>query len=190
MNESGNDIEFETKSGKKSIFGVLFILIAVAGFVFLARPLARETSAVKADVLSKQTEIEVLQTQLEDLKKAEKDLELSTEVQRLESLKAIPTDMNQDEVIRDLIEIADTYDIELSSISFGRGTGEKEEIGVLQVNAGFEGNYLDLIDFLEGLEQNARLFKVNTISVQVSELSVGNIKRANFNLTIETYFQK
>ena len=81
------------------------------------------------------------------------------------------------------------YDIELHSISFGKGQVNEQGVASLRISASFEGNYLDLTDFLEGLEQNARLFIVDSISVQVSQAEISNIERANFSLTIEAFFQ-
>lgn len=185
----GNDIEIHSGSNKKPLIGVFLIVLAIAGYSFYTRSLADENSQLSADISSKTAELQALQTQIKTLKSAEDEYELSTEVERLESLKAIPLGLNQDEVINDLTEIAENYDITLHSISFGKGQVNSEGVASLRISASFEGNYLDLTDFLEGLEQNARLFVVDSISVQVSQAEISNTERANFSLTIEAFFQ-
>lgn len=185
----GNDIGVGSRSSKKPLIGVFLIVLAIAGYSFYTRPLANFNNEIQADISSKSAEVETLEAQVETLKKAKEEFNLSSEVERIESLKAIPLELNQDEVIDDLTEIAENYDITLHSISFGKGQVSEQGVGSLRISASFEGNYLDLTDFLEGLEQNARLFIVDSISVQVSQAEISNIERANFSLTIEAFFQ-
>lgn len=189
LNQTDHEITLTGPSKKSSFFGALFIVVALAAYVLFIRPISERVDALEADTQKKSTELEEINTKIKDFKNFESDLKLSTEVQRLEVLKAVPTEMNQDEVIEDIIEIAKTYDIELNSISFSRGGTNKEAVKSLVVNASFLGNYLDLIDFLEGLEQNARVLKVNSINVQISKLDISKIERASFSLSIETFFQ-
>lgn len=189
VQEADQEISFKGTSTRGRLVGIVLIMAVIAGYIFFTKPLADGVAVIKADITSKNEEIATLKTEVETLQKAEQEFSLSTEVQRLESLKAIPVDMDQDEVIRDLVQIAATYDIELNSISFGKGSSAKQEVGALRVNASFEGSYNDLTDFLQGLEQNARLFKVDSISVQVSKVDVSNFSRATFSLTIDTFFQ-
>ncbi len=183
------EIQLENPSHKAPLIGVLMILVAVAGYVFFTKPLADNVDILKTDLTTKSTLLTDLKTRLDSLIQAEKELELTTEVQRIESLKAVPAGMNQDEVITDLIQIAKENNIELHSISFSKGSTNQEDVGSLRVSASFEGNYLDLTDFLEGLEENARIFKVDSISVQVSKVQITDIERASFSLTIDTFFQ-
>lgn len=171
------------------LIGVFLILVSVAGYAFFTRPLAGKVDQMQADVTLRTTEINDLKTKFDDVKAAEKEFDVSTEVQRLESLKAVPTDLNQDDVVRDLLSITQDNDILLSSVSFSKGSSTRDGIGSLRVSASFEGNYKDLTNFLEGLEQNARIFKVSNISVQLSRLDLSDIERANFSLTMETFFQ-
>lgn len=187
MTES--EINFKTPSNVGPLIGVFLIVLSIAAYILFASVWADERSTNRELFNEKTTQVAEMKTQLETLKATESQLELTTEVQRQETLKAVPTALNQDEVIRSVKEIADDYDVLLSSISFAKGPSGKEGIGSLRISAGFEGNYVDLIDFLEGLEDNARIFKVNTINVQISTLEISEIERANFSLTIETFYQ-
>lgn len=184
------EIELRPDSRKTQLFGLLLLVFAIVGYVVFLRPLSAQIDTIKTDLVTKTGQVDTLKLQIDEFEKAEKELELGTEVQRIEILKAIPIELDQDEVIRDIVEIAETYDIELKSISFGKGGTKHDGVGALRISASFEGNYTDLTDFLEGLEQNARLFKVDSISVQINKLDITDVERANFALTIESFFQQ
>ncbi|MBI2634535.1 type 4a pilus biogenesis protein PilO [Candidatus Peregrinibacteria bacterium] len=185
------DMMFEKPSTTGTIIGVFLIIASILGYVFFIKPLAEEVDTAQADIFSKQAEVQRLTTQLEILDKAEDEFQLTTEVKRLESLKAVPVSSDQDGVIKDIVEIAGANDVILNSISFSQDTGGKAEtVGKLRINASFEGNYSDLVNFLEGLEQNARLFQVDSINVQLRDVVAAGLTRANFSLTFETFFQK
>ena len=189
-NNTGKEIAFAPPSAKGTMFGILLLVVAVAGYVFFARPLADELSVLETSLVVQNTALEKVKADMTKLDEAEKSLELSTDIERNVSLDQIPDKMQQDAVIRDLITIAENYEIDLKSISFSKGSGPNDNIGSLRISASFEGNYLDLTDFLEGLEQNDRLFKVESINVQISQLALSDIGRANFSLNIQTFFQQ
>ncbi len=184
------EIAIRSHSNRSTLIGILIIVVSVVLYTFLARPVANEADSIKADISTKTVELEVLKDKVATFEKQQDELELTTEVQRLEILKAVPLEMDQDEVIRDVIEIADTHDVVLRSISFGKGSSQYEGVGSLRINASFEGNYTDLTDFLQGLEQNARMFKVDSISVQINRLDITDIERASFSLVIESFYQQ
>lgn len=183
------EIRLVDSSSKAPLIGALLLVMAIAGYVLLIRPVSNELDAVKTDITTKNTELAELKERLDFLNQAEKDLELTTEVQRLASLKAVPVSIKQDEVIKNLIDIAKNNDIELHSISFSKGSTSKDGIGSLRISSSFEGNYLNLTDFLKALEENGRIFKVESISVQVAKLDISDVERVNFSLSIETFYQ-
>lgn len=183
------EIRLADSSSKTPLIGALLLVMAIAGYALLTRPMSSQLSAMKTDITTKNVELAGLKERLDFLNQAEKELELTTEVQRLESLKAVPVSIRQDEVIKNLIDIAKNSDIELHSISFSKGSTSREGIGSLRISSNFEGNYLDLTDFLEALEENARIFKVESISVQVSKLDISDVERTSFSLIIETFYQ-
>lgn len=186
-----NEIQLQTEtSNKGTLFGVLLFLAAICLYVFVARPLSADLQVMKADIVSKNEQIDELQEKLGQLQAAEEELDITSEVERIESLKAVPVGVQQDEVIRDILEIADDNDVSLNSISFGKSGSQEDGVSSLTIAASFAGNYADLTSFLEGLEQNDRLFKVDSISVQVSRLDISDIERANFSLSISAFYQE
>ncbi|MCX6735241.1 MAG: type 4a pilus biogenesis protein PilO [Candidatus Peregrinibacteria bacterium] len=188
MNEQ--EIRFADNSNKTTLIGVLLIVCAIAGYTFIIRPVSTNLDVVKADVSTKTTTLDGMKTQLETLNKAEQELQLTSEVQRQESIKAVPVGVNEDSVIKDIIQIAKQNNVALHSISFAKGAGAKDGIGSLRISSTFEGNYQDLTNFLMGLEQNGRIFRVDSVNVQVNKLEISDVERASFSLSIDTYFQQ
>lgn len=188
MNEQ--EIRFSENSNKTSLIGVLLIVAALAGYTFLIRPISDQLSTLQAEVTTKNSTLGGLKTQLETLNKSEQELELTSAVKREESLMAVPVGMNEDLVIKDIIQIAKQNNITLHSIGFSKGSGPKEKIGSLRISSTFEGNYQDLTGFLQGLEQNGRIFRVDSVNVQVNKLEISDVERASFSLSIDTYFQQ
>lgn len=188
MNEQ--EIRFADSSNKTSLIGVLLIVLSIAGFTFVIRPVSDGLGVAQTNVTAKSTTLDGLKTQLDGLNKSEQELQLTSEVQRQESIKAVPVGMNEDKVIEDVIQIAKQNNVTLNSISFAQGSGAKEGIGSLRISSTFEGNYQDLTNFLQGLEQNGRIFRVDSINVQVNKLEISDIERASFSLSIDTYFQQ
>ena len=171
-----------------SLVGVVLLIGSVAAYAFYVRPLWDNFGEVKADITSQEEHIDELQGKIESIEDAEKKMDLGTEVEKVTLLNSIPVGLNQDEVIEDVIKIAGVYDIELRSISFGLAEGYYDDVGVLRVNASFEGNYGDLINFLEGIEENARMLKVSSVNVQISRLEDLDIKRVTFSLSIDAFY--
>ncbi|MBU1151764.1 hypothetical protein KJ632_02960 [Patescibacteria group bacterium] len=183
-----NEIEMKTNFKSKPVIGAILIIAAVALYVFLLKPLAGEVSNLRADVSTKKTEVETLNAKFEALESAKSSNQI-TEVTASQIEDKVPVGMNQDDVIRELILIAEKNDVELNSISFGRAGSDVDDIEALRISASFEGSNTDLINFLKAIETARRFFKVNSISVAINTLDVTDFKRANFSLSLETFYQ-
>jgi Tfp pilus assembly protein PilO len=183
------EVEFRKKSRIGTLIGVLFLLLAIGGYVFYTKTIANELSTLKADVSTKNATVADYQARLSEVESASQAYEVTTEVQKMETSKSIPLALNQDDVIRDLRKIADEYKIKLSSISFSLGSTNYEGVGSLGLGATFEGNYEDLLSFLKGLEQNSRFIRVNTVGVEMNEIGGLDLLRASFSLSMEVFYQ-
>ncbi len=172
-----------------SLIGVLLLIGSVAAYAFFVRPMWEDYGSAKADITTKEDKVSELSEKLDSYKNAEKTMDLETEVQKLTLLKSVPIGVNQDEVIEDLVDIAEEHEISLRSVSFGLSDGFYESVGALRINASFEGVYGDLITFLKGIETNSRLFKVTSISVQVSQFEDLDVKQVTFSLSIDAFYQ-
>ena len=182
----------DTVGGKSKIFsliGLVLLISSVACYAFYTRQLWSDYSGVSDNITAKQAEIVKLNAKLESFKSAEKAMDVTTEVQKTSLLSMIPVGVNQDKVIEDLLSVAESNNITLRSVSFGLSDNFKENLGALKINAIFEGNYSDLINFLKGLEDNARLLKVTSISVQVSNVESLDMKKVTFSLSMDAFYQ-
>ncbi|MFA7685766.1 MAG: hypothetical protein WCX95_03115 [Candidatus Gracilibacteria bacterium] len=184
------EVKISTQSRSMPLIGVFVILLSVVAFVFFVRPIGKQVDELKASVISKTQELDISNKQIAEMKSAEDTYGLTSELQRMEMLRSVPLGVKQDGAIEDLVDLSKENNIDLTSIGFGKGMTDKEKIGSLQVSAGFEGTYEDLIEFLKDLEQNKRLFKVNSISVQLVDTDVVGFKRAIFSLAMETFYQE
>lgn len=182
------DIKMKTSFKTSPIIGAILVIAALALYVFLIKPLSSEVANLRTDVSTKQTEVSTLDAKFTALESAKSSNQI-TEVTASQIEDKIPVGMNQDDVIRELIQIAEKNDIELNSISFGRAGGDEDDLEALRISASFEGSDADLINFLKAIETAKRFFKVNSISVSINTLDVTNFKRANFSLSIETFYQ-
>lgn len=187
---STSEIGLKNGSRAAPLIGVILIFLAVTAWIFFVRPFWQGVDGLKADVFQKNQELDKLKTQVADMEKAENSLGLSSELERLEMLRSIPIGLKQDEAIKDIVQLAKDNRVELTSIGFGKGMTDKAKIGALQVSASFDGTYEDLIGFLKALEQNARMFTVNSISVQLIDTDVVGLKRAVFALAMNTFYQE
>jgi hypothetical protein len=172
-----------------SLIGVLLLIGGVAAYAFFVRPMWNDYGSAKADITSKEDKVAELTEKIDSYRDSEKTMDLETEVQKLTLLKSVPIGVNQDEVIEDLVDIAEEHKISLRSVSFGLSDGFYESVGALRINASFEGGYGDLINFLKGIETNSRLFKVTSISVQVSQFEDLDVKKVTFSLSIDAFYQ-
>lgn len=183
-------VEFRQTSAVKPIIGSLLIILTVAAYVFYVRPFSASVDVLKADIAAKEEEVKTITAKVQQYEAATKELGLSNEVERFEVTNSIPAGVRQDEVIRDLIDIAEFNKISLSSLSFGKGKTQKEGISSLRISSSFSGSYENLLDFLKSIEQNARLLRINSINVQLTKLDVLALERATFSLSMEAFFQE
>ncbi|MBD3330556.1 type 4a pilus biogenesis protein PilO [Candidatus Peregrinibacteria bacterium] len=183
------EVKFNQGSKAKPFLGAFFILLSLIVFVLVSRTFVSQADSAEESLSQKQTEYQELLAKINSFEADKEELDLTSDVQRLNVSKAIPVGLNQDTVIENITNVAEENGIQLNSIGFGRGGVLSEGIGVLRVNASFEGDFDDLISFLEGIEGNERLMKVNSISVQLSAFEVAGIRRTNFSLSIESYYQ-
>lgn len=190
QNQQGEPIGDNGSSSKKTLIGIALILASILVYVFGLKGISATVSAFESDFADKTSQIEKVKTEVNNLANSESQLDVTTEVQREQSLKAIPSKLNQDEVIRNLVDLASSHTIELHSLSFAKGGSDADGVSSLRIDSSFEGNYGDLVTFLKGIEQNARFLRVNSISAQINKSEVFDIDRVTFSLSMEAFFQK
>ncbi len=173
---------------KNALINLVLTVILLAVLFGWTMPVQGEISSEREDLNARIAEKTDLQERLNELKGAEGDLSGATEIQRSRVLDTIPLRMEQDELIKQLYEIADDHQVTINSVSFGIPINSQDGIKTSTVNLSLSAEKQDLLTFLADIETNTRKLVVNSITVQYGE--VEGIERINFNLSMETYFQE
>lgn len=163
------------------------LLAALVVGMFVLAPARDKGDLLSADLATAQTNLGTLQSEVDRLRAAEAKLPLAdTERQKL--LLAVPVDLDQDQLILDLKRIGEGAKVSLNAISFSL---QPERYGAQTVSlvANFTGRYEELMALLLALETNSRLFRVNSIGVQLSDGGDGGAPLMNFSVTLEAYYQ-
>lgn len=166
----------------------LLILAVILG-IFVWQPARDRVETLSADLISAKSELVQLQTELADLVALEAELPLA-DSERERILNSVPLELIQDEIIEDLDDIASSVGISLNAMSFSLQSSQDQSADVVSVTGNFTGNYTALIDLLEAIENNDRLFKVTAIGVQLGEVDGDSGEQLmTFSVSIEAYYQ-
>jgi len=175
---------------KGSVLGLVLMFVALAAYLFYGKPLVKAHDILLKNLDDQSVVLQKFKDEEAEIESIKEEYGLTDSLEQLEVLAAIPIGLGQDEVLRTLISIAEENDIDLSSISFSLSGSDVENVNVLSISSSFQGSYYDLISFLEGLETDSRLFKVNNISVQVNKTGISGLDRVHFSLSIDTFYQE
>jgi Tfp pilus assembly protein PilO len=177
----------ENRSSKSSLLSLLLlVLILVVGVAYL-KPLWDEVSQLNLGLEEKASKKASLDTELQNLRNLQASLATTTEVGKSKVLAAIPERLEQDKLITQITAIAKKTDVVLNSISFSIPTGTNQKVKKAVVSANLAGGYGDLVSFLRGVEGNERKLVVKSVTVQFGQTQ--GIARANFNVSMEAYYQ-
>lgn len=172
-----------------NLIGLVLILLALLGAVFYVRPLYADVSKANENLRNQEEIRDEKSAQLNELIELEKELESSSEVAAANTLLSIPVEFEQDELIRDLTDMAIENDMILNGISFSiPSSSAPGQISTANISLNVNGSFTKLISYLRDIEGNTRKLVVKNISVQLGDTS-SFVSRINFNLNIETYFQ-
>ena len=176
-------------TSKYSVIAIILLICALAGLIFYVKPSWDAVDSLSKGRDDKTAQKTQLQAQLTDLQKIQQQLNLTSEVNKQTTLDAIPEKLEEDKLILDLTGIAKNNNIIMNSVSFGIPTASPSgEIAKATVTANLVGTESDLIKYLKGIESNPRKILVKSITVQLASQTAG-IRLANFNVSMETYFQ-
>ncbi len=167
-----------------NLIAVILLAVTVVGVLFFVNPMQVELDDLQAELDEKETTVTELTDQVAELEAMRDELGTSG-VSEEKLLLQVPDDVDQSGLITDLSELAEEAGVELHGMSFSMVEGA--ESGVISVSASFDGDYEDLVSFLETVEDNTRKITVDSISVQLSEES--SVAHASFGLLMEAYYQ-
>lgn len=167
-----------------NLLSVVLLLIVIIAVVFYVNPMKEEASALSTQLVSKETSVSELMARVVELETLRDEIGESGATEG-KLLLQVPSGMDQSGVIDDLNDLAVEAGVVLNGMSFSAIEGG--ESGVLGVSASFDGDYEDLITFLQAVEDNTRKIRVKSISVQLSEED--SVPHASFGLLMECYYQ-
>lgn len=153
------------------IFGVLIILVVVAGYYFLLlSPLRAEFATRTEERESKEAQLQQLQQEVAELE-AIADNAPEIERQLLELSKRVPTQPEVPSFILQVEEISEAAGVSQLSIQPGEagppeGGGDFSSIPITMT---FEGTYEQLQDFMVRMQNLVRLVAVNEVSYEEAE---------------------
>ena len=174
------------RSSSQSLIAAVFLIAALVIALFVWQPFQEEVKTLQADLVTKEATLAQLEGEVARLQSLEANLPVA-ESERERILGAVPIGLNQDQLVSDLDDIAGDVGVSLNAMSFSLATQGKES--VVSMVANFHGEYADLITLLKALENNDRLFQVNSVSVQFSEDDESDDQLMNFSVTLEAYYQ-
>ncbi|MFO0781183.1 MAG: type 4a pilus biogenesis protein PilO [Candidatus Gracilibacteria bacterium] len=172
---------------QNSVLPIVLLAVVFFGALFFVKPLWDDVGSLSLGRDDKMQQRDQLSTELQHLQTIQQSMNEASEVSRQTTLNAIPQRLDQDKLITDLTTIAKTNDIILNSVTFSINAASTEKIKRATMNANLTGNLSGLLDFLKGVEANARKMSVKTVSVQTGTTDTG-IPRVNFNINLDTYY--
>ncbi|MFA6528427.1 MAG: type 4a pilus biogenesis protein PilO [Candidatus Gracilibacteria bacterium] len=167
-----------------NLISMILLLVVIIGAVFYINPMKEQVTALSTELASKDTEVAELSARIAELETLRDEIGESGATEG-KLLLQVPEGMDQSGIINDLNDLAIQAGIALNGMSFSAVDGDTSS--VLGVSASFDGDYDDLINFLETVEDNTRKIRVKSISVQLSEKDT--VPHASFSLLMECYYQ-
>lgn len=167
----------------------LFLLLALIGVgVFWFKPNLDQVNALRVTEQARQNDLDQADQTLATLKQAQANLADSSEIAQETVLTAIPENFQQDQLITEINNIAKNNDVNIGSISFSVPINSEDPVKKATINISMTGDQNALLRLLKGLENNSRKMVIKNVTVQYGQTE--GLTRINFNIALETYFQK
>jgi type IV pilus assembly protein PilO len=170
------------KERSSQLVSILLLMLIIFGSIFFVVPLRDNIAELTSSRDLATEDLLVLQTEYDNLSALSDEISKSEATQ--EALKkAVPEGVSQDELILDLVELAEESGFAASVMSFSLRT-DQDFGNTVGVSLNLNGAYDDLITLLQAIENAERLMQVESIAVQ--RTSTTDI---SFSLSVESYYQ-
>lgn len=179
----------QQNSSRLSVVALVLFIVAFLAAWFYIMPQWQEASALQEQNEQLREERRTTSEKLTELQTLQQELNQASEVSRETTLAAIPEKLEQDDLIRELTDLAQDNDMILNSVNFSipQSGSDTAEITRAQLNMNLTGSQNELIRFLRSIETTSRKMLVKNITVQLGEQALGS--RVNFSLSAEVYYQ-
>lgn len=163
------------------------VLIALLLAVFVSEPLRTEVGQLTQEVSTSEAELALLEAEIASLMDLETTLP-QAESEREQLLASVPVGLNQDDLIEDFTVMAKKAGVSLNSLSFALQSSESGKAQVVSISTNLTGDYSALNSLLESLETHDRLFSVQSLGVQLGEVTESGYTMT-FSLSVNAYYQ-
>ena len=188
MFEQGNNVGRRKKqSSGGTIVGVFLFFLAFAIYNIFVSALGDGIKTASAEIKINEEKLATISETIASYDLARAEVDAAGLVELNDSLTKIPERMYQDRVILNMLKLAKSNDLEMNSLTFGKGSFGT--IGTLRINSSFSGKYSDLKDFLDSVEKNERLLKIDSVTVQFGRDSILDAQKVNFSVSMEAFYQ-
>lgn len=170
------------ESRSSQLISILLLILIVVGSIVFVFPLRDRIDGFQAEKVTANQELATLQGEYDKLSTLSEEISKSESTQ--EALKkAVPLGMKQDELILELIDMAESVGFNAKVLSFSLRS-DQEYGNAIGISMSLTGNYSELIEFLQRLEAAERLLTVDSISVQRN-----SAEAITFGVNLEAYYQ-
>lgn len=170
------------KGQSSQAIGLLLLALLVAGGLLFVQPLREKVAEAQIHLDSKAADLQLLQSEFDELQALADEVSKS-EAKKKSLLDAVPVGHREDELILELTGLTAELGYEVNAINFAL-SNESDLGSTIVVTANFQGDYADLITFLQKLENADRLFQIKSISVQLTTTT-----EVIFSLNIQAFYQ-
>jgi len=182
----------------KNIISIIVIVISFASFVFIVKPGYAEIKEIESksneykEVLANAKKLTSIRDEL-----LEKQNSISqADLNRLSKL--IPEGADNVKLIINLQNIADKYNLVITTASSTKDDGDKKsqqkqtfdietkDYGIISLNFDISGDYLGFLSFLGEVEDSLRITDIKNINIEKGD----SPQEYQFTITLDTYWLK
>lgn len=181
-------LKFDIRQAGRPILLVLLVwfLLCAAFYLVLARPqvqryrhLVENSEPQRQALAARRAEVELRETYLEGLQKAERDLtHLREEVLSTRELRLVA-------VQRELARLCDQFNIDLQTVTMDHNDLLDEELDRMVMVVPLQGGYANLRKFLQAVESSEEFLLVEKVGLGKGK--EGGVM-LQLNITLATYF--
>ena len=149
------------------LVGVLTALLIAVGYTYWLSPMWDQVRSSSLDVAKTESTLEAKNEELNSLKKFKTFMANEGEDRVKKMDEVLPPKENMDDVLVQLENLAVDNKMFVNSVSVSSDSKDPEIVGVDQVKVmiQLDGEYPDLLDFVNQVQKSTRLFMIDKMSI-------------------------
>lgn len=167
----------------KTIAALLFLVTILGAFLYVNPLIERHTLTVE-EVDAKQAKVEQSEKAKEQAKKVKAEFDALPRADKDRYLGAFPSTVEQEGIITDIVNVAQSAGLSLLSLSFSKNLNQSvpKRLSIV-ANISGAGDPSAVLGLVKGIEQTKRLLSVRGISFLLGK------GRQDYTLTLEAYYK-